>query len=330
MLARQTVPLRACLRRSLFLTFLATPLASAFLSRSPAKERGLQLLFRCLSLSILGGSLGQHAQRVVTGGQYGSTQPCLGHYQPLLVARLGLPVLCGGQPSFLLLPAGFLALYVALGSPAAAGIAASSGRHLAGAPGANQLAPAQAAVRVCFFLWVSLLNLVAVSSLWARSADVFSPEAAGRLFGLLGAGATLGQLLGSLAAGALARAPVLGGGGGAPSLLPLLASAGMLELAGQAAAQYRLQGKPAGSGGGPSLPMSTVRVGAEDEEEVDGGDAQSKAPGLGGAASGGKAGGGGPAGGASAVRALQRGGGASGSLLGHLLGRTLEGYCLIR
>ncbi len=45
-------------RRSLFLTFLATPLASAFLSRSPAKERGLQLLFRCLSMSILGGSLG--------------------------------------------------------------------------------------------------------------------------------------------------------------------------------------------------------------------------------------------------------------------------------
>lgn len=39
---------------SLFLTFLATPLASAFLNRSPARERGLQLLFRALSLSVLG------------------------------------------------------------------------------------------------------------------------------------------------------------------------------------------------------------------------------------------------------------------------------------
>lgn len=39
---------------SLCLTFLATPLASAFLNRSPARERGLQLLFRALSLSVLG------------------------------------------------------------------------------------------------------------------------------------------------------------------------------------------------------------------------------------------------------------------------------------
>lgn len=43
---------------SLLLTFVATPLASLFLSRSPAKERGLQLLFRFLSLSVLGGLLG--------------------------------------------------------------------------------------------------------------------------------------------------------------------------------------------------------------------------------------------------------------------------------
>ncbi len=270
----------------------------------------------------------------MTGGQYGSTQPCFGHYQPLLVARAWLACPLWG-PTLVLatsVSAGFLALYVAVGSPTAAGSAASSGRRVAGAPGAWQLAPAQAAVRVCFFLWVSLLNLVAVSSLWARSADVFSPEAAGRLFGLLGAGATLGQLLGSLAAGALARVPVLGGGG-APSLLPLLASAGMLELAGQAAARYRLQGKPAGSGGGSSPPTSAVRVGGEDVEEVDGpqsSDAQSKAPGLAGATSGGKAGGGGAAGGGSAVRGLQRGGAGTGSLLGHLLGRTLEGYRLIR
>ena len=39
---------------SLLLTFLATPLASAFLSRPGPRERGLQLLFRALALSILG------------------------------------------------------------------------------------------------------------------------------------------------------------------------------------------------------------------------------------------------------------------------------------
>jgi hypothetical protein len=39
---------------SLLLTFLATPLASAFLLRFSAKERGVQLLLRVSSLSILG------------------------------------------------------------------------------------------------------------------------------------------------------------------------------------------------------------------------------------------------------------------------------------
>lgn len=40
---------------SLLLTLLtATPLAATFLDRYPTKERGLQLLFRVLSLSVLG------------------------------------------------------------------------------------------------------------------------------------------------------------------------------------------------------------------------------------------------------------------------------------
>lgn len=37
------------------------------------------------------------------------------------------------------------------------------------------------------------MNTVALSAMWARAADVFPPEAATRLFGLLGAGATLGE-----------------------------------------------------------------------------------------------------------------------------------------
>ncbi|KAL4425483.1 hypothetical protein ABPG75_009499 [Micractinium tetrahymenae] len=275
---------------SLFLTFVATPLASAFLSRSPAKDCGLQLLFRCLSLSILG----------------------------FLVLYAAV-----GNPAAKTSPAG------ADAAPGAALAAASNQRRLAVAPGAAQLTPAQSAVRVCFFLWVSLLNLVAVSTLWARSADVFSPEAAGRLFGLLGAGATLGQLLGSLAAGALARAPVLGGGGGAPSLLPLLASAGMLELAGQAAARYRLQGKPAGSSGALMSPTSAARESSDDVEEAgSSGSGHSKALGKSSPAAGGKAAAGAALSGSAGRLGARRSGG--GSFLDQLLGRTLEGYRLIR
>ncbi|XP_010423482.1 PREDICTED: uncharacterized protein LOC104708584 isoform X1 [Camelina sativa] len=53
-------------------------------------------------------------------------------------------------------------------------------------------------VRVGFFLWVALLNLVAISSTWARIIDVMDSESGARLFGFVGAGATLGQLFGSV------------------------------------------------------------------------------------------------------------------------------------
>ena len=226
----------------------------------------------------------------------------------------------------------------------------------AAAAGASQLTGAQAAVRVCFFLWVSLLNLVGVSTLWARSADAFSPESAGRLFGLLGAGATLGQLLGSLAAGAMARAPLLGGGGGSPSLLPLLVSAAMLELAGQAAGRYhrvRPSGGSSSSGGAATSPlMAAVAVDAEGLAR------QATATGAGSSRSGSKAGGAsslarlgsGKASGlqeaadgsagksspsAAANGSLKPSSGSrvtkpGASLLDQLMGRTLEGYRLIR
>jgi len=45
---------------------------------------------------------------------------------------------------------------------------------------------------VAFFLWLSVLNLVGMSTMWARMADVFGSEAGTRLFGFLGAGATCG------------------------------------------------------------------------------------------------------------------------------------------
>ncbi|KAF5453745.1 hypothetical protein F2P56_028621 [Juglans regia] len=59
-------------------------------------------------------------------------------------------------------------------------------------------------VRVGFFLWVALLNLITISSTWARVIDVMDSESGSRLFGFIGAGATLGQLFGSLFATGMA------------------------------------------------------------------------------------------------------------------------------
>lgn len=52
--------------------------------------------------------------------------------------------------------------------------------------------------------WVALLNLITISSTWARVIDVMDSESGSRLFGFIGAGATLGQLFGSLFAASMA------------------------------------------------------------------------------------------------------------------------------
>ncbi|KAH7839712.1 hypothetical protein Vadar_007773 [Vaccinium darrowii] len=59
-------------------------------------------------------------------------------------------------------------------------------------------------VRIGLFLWVALLNLITISSTWARVIDVMDNESGSRLFGFVGAGATLGQLFGSLFATGMA------------------------------------------------------------------------------------------------------------------------------
>ncbi|KAL2549873.1 TLC ATP/ADP transporter [Forsythia ovata] len=59
-------------------------------------------------------------------------------------------------------------------------------------------------VRIGLFLWVALLNLITISSTWARVIDVMDSESGSRLFGFIGAGATLGQLCGSLFAAGMA------------------------------------------------------------------------------------------------------------------------------
>ncbi|KAL8539365.1 hypothetical protein ACS0TY_001115 [Phlomoides rotata] len=60
------------------------------------------------------------------------------------------------------------------------------------------------AVRIAMFLWVALLNLITISSTWARVIDVMDSESGSRLFGFIGAGATFGQLIGSLFATGMA------------------------------------------------------------------------------------------------------------------------------
>lgn len=151
---------------------------------------------------------------------------------------------------------------------------------------------------------------------------MFSPEAAGRLFGLLGAGATLGQLLGSLAARALARAPLLGGGDGSPSLLPLLASAACLELAGQAALRYRLVKPSATISNGSSSQFVAAEAGKPSQPS------SRQASPLSKSSSGGK-----PAttGSRSPSSLLHSSSvGKPGGWTGRLMGRTLEGLRLIR
>ncbi|XP_024971581.1 uncharacterized protein LOC112510408 isoform X1 [Cynara cardunculus var. scolymus] len=59
-------------------------------------------------------------------------------------------------------------------------------------------------VRIGFFLWIALLNLITISSTWARVIDVMDNESGSRLFGFIGAGATFGQLFGSLFATGMA------------------------------------------------------------------------------------------------------------------------------
>ncbi|KAK4363561.1 hypothetical protein RND71_018802 [Anisodus tanguticus] len=78
-------------------------------------------------------------------------------------------------------------------------------------------------MEIASVLEVALLNLITISSTWARVIDVMNSESGSRLFGFIGAGATLGQLFGSLFATGMAwLGPYL-----------LLVSATLMELAAQ-------------------------------------------------------------------------------------------------
>jgi AAA family ATP:ADP antiporter len=81
----------------------------------------------------------------------------------------------------------------------------------------------RAAVAPLFFVFVSVFNLFVISVFWSFMADLWSTDAARRLFGVISAGGSLGAIVGPAVAAGLV--PVTGGNG------LLLASAGTLGLA---------------------------------------------------------------------------------------------------
>jgi AAA family ATP:ADP antiporter len=56
-----------------------------------------------------------------------------------------------------------------------------------------------------YFVWVSVFNLFVVAVFWSLMADVFTREQAGRLFGFIAGGLSVGGLLGPLLGGLLAE-----------------------------------------------------------------------------------------------------------------------------
>src|SRR3984893_3167235 len=74
-----------------------------------------------------------------------------------------------------------------------------------------------------FFIWASVYNLFVVSVFWQLNVDLFSAEQGKRLFGFIGAGATIGAIAGSAITASLAKYV-------SPTLL-LIGAALLLEVA---------------------------------------------------------------------------------------------------
>lgn len=102
---------------------------------------------------------------------------------------------------------------------------------------------------VAFYLAESVANVTLLSTCWQRFADAFAPEAATRVVGVVGAGATFGQVLGSLATAGVSRYARDTG----PPMWLLLVAAACYEAAGRLAAALvpvqpdRAKAEPAGA-----------------------------------------------------------------------------------
>ncbi|GLI71255.1 hypothetical protein VaNZ11_016378, partial [Volvox africanus] len=89
------------------------------------------------------------------------------------------------------------------------------------------------AVRISFYVYLSLQSLLSTSTLWAVCADTFTADTSTKVYGFLGAGATLGQLTASAAALGFGAACKATGATGA-SLWLLIPAAVLLLAAGRA------------------------------------------------------------------------------------------------
>lgn len=65
------------------------------------------------------------------------------------------------------------------------------------AGGNAKLSTLKRALFILFYMWMSTQNLVCTSVLWARCAEVIAASEARRVFGILAAAATAGQLAGA-------------------------------------------------------------------------------------------------------------------------------------
>lgn len=113
------------------------------------------------------------------------------------------------------------------------------------------------------FIWVSIFSLLIGSLLWSICSEIFTPEAAGRLFGLLAGACSLGGLIGATATSYLA--------GQFDDPLHVLILAALL-LEGAARAAQRIPGH----GNAPKKPARTeanaaaTERGGEEEEPLKG------------------------------------------------------------
>ncbi len=70
-----------------------------------------------------------------------------------------------------------------------------------------RLLPAEAGTALgwCFYVWLSVFNLLAVSVFWSFMADLFTSEQGKRLFGFIAVGGSIGAIAGSTLTGYLAK-----------------------------------------------------------------------------------------------------------------------------
>lgn len=111
--------------------------------------------------------------------------------------------------------------------------------------------PKSQALARAFFIWVSVFNVLLVSTFWSVMTDVFSNEQGRRLFGPIAAGGTAGALLGPLLAGTLVS------GIGVPGLL--LVAAGLISLTIACVVALRRAGR--GGGDRAARPVSDLPIG---------------------------------------------------------------------